>query len=252
MVRAAHEKYIDNYYGLGFGASWVEYGEYDSAAEPSYQWPWETPTDKAEAERLLDLAGFPKGSDGIRFSIKLNRYACETGPLCLEQAAAVADDWEAIGVRVELLNEEYGGVVVPRMRDRTQAFPVIKNCSVETANYPFDWPPPPSDSTFSRPAWGCAFESKFLDYMYITINLSRDKQERQDLHLDMVDYYYYWQLYSGLVQLPRGVAVNPETVHSWQSRSSSAGFWGRPQHIVPARLKIPVRWTSFAGYCLDY
>ena len=234
MVKAAHEKYGDSGI-LGTGTEWIEYQEYENAAEPNYEWPWEIPTDRAEAERLLDLAGFPKGSDGVRFEIKMNKYRCETGDLCLEQVDAVAADWEAVGVRVELLTEEYGGVVVPRMRDRTQAFPVVKNCSVETANYPFDWPPPPADSTFSRPAWGCSFESKFLDYMYININGARDKQKREELHLDMVDYYYYWQLYSGLIQLPRGVAANPNTVDSWNSRSTAASFWGRPQHIVPTK-----------------
>ena len=236
MVKAAHEKY-DNSSILGPGTSWVEYGEYANAAEPNYEWPWKIPTDKAEAKRLLDLAGFPEGAGpgGSRFEIKLNKYRCETGDVCLEQADAVAVDWEAVGVKVTLLTEEYGAVVVPRMRDRTQAYPVVKNCSVETANYPFDWPPPPSDSTFSCPAWGCAFESRFLDYMYININGERDKQAREDLHLDMVDYYYYWQLYSGLVQPPRGVAANPDTVDSWNSRSTAAGFWGRPQHIVPAK-----------------
>ena len=236
-IKAAHERYSGDMTEeiLGPGTSWIEYKEYDNAAEPDHAWPWEVPTDKAEARRLLDLAGFPEGPDGIRFEIKMNKYRCETGDVCLEQADAVAADWEAVGVRVELLTEEYGGVVVPRMRDRTQAYPVVKNCSVETANYPFDWPPPPSDSTFSRPAWGCSFESKFLDYMYININGERDKQAREDLHLDMVDYYYYWQLYAGMVQPPRGVAANPETVESWNSRSTAAGFWGRPQHIVPAQ-----------------
>ena len=126
-------------------------------------------------------------------------------------------------------------MVVPRMRDRTQPWPVVKNCSVETANYPFDWPPPPSDSTFSRPAWGCSFESKFLDYMYININGERERAPREALHLDMVDYYYYWQLYSGISQPPRGVAGNPETVVSWASRSTAGGFWGRPQHIIPVQ-----------------
>ena len=237
-IKAAHERYSGTGSKaegiLGPGTEYIEYKEYDNAAEPNHAWPWEVQTDKAEAERLLELAGFPRGPDGIRFEIKMNKYRCETGDVCLEQADAVAADWEAIGVRVELLTEEYGGVVVPRMRDRTQAYPVVKNCSVETANYPFDWPPPPSDSTFSRPAWGCSFESKFLDYMYISINGERDKQAREDLHLDMVDYYYYWQLYAGMVQPPRGVAANPETVESWNSRSTAAGFWGRPQHIVPA------------------
>ncbi len=234
MVKATHEKYGDSQI-LGTGTSWAEYKEYDNAAEPNYEWPWEIPTDIAEAERLLDLAGYPRRANGTRFEINMNKYRCETGPVCLEQADAVAADWEKIGVRTTLLTEEYGSVVVPRMRDRVQAWPVVKNCSVETANYPFDWPPAPADSTFSRPAWGCAFETKFLDYMYININGERDKAKREALHQDMVDYYYYWQLYSGVAQPPRGVAGNPDTVESWDSRSTAAGFWGRPQHIVPAR-----------------
>ncbi len=240
MVKATHEKYSGPSTTqaadvLGPGTDWIEFTEYDDAAEPNYEWPWLIPTDMAEANRLLDLAGYPKGSDGIRFEIKMNKYNCETGAVCLEQADAVAAGWEELGVRTTLLTEEYGAVVVPRMRDRTQPWPVVKNCSVETANYPFDWPPPSADSTFSRPAWGCAFENRFLDYMYMEINGERDKAKREDLHLDMVDYYYYWQLYSGMVQPPRGVAGNPETVASWNSRSTAAGFWGRPQHIVPVK-----------------
>jgi ABC-type transport system substrate-binding protein len=224
-IKGYHEKYG--------GTDWVEYDV--TPAEADAEWPWLIPTDTAESERLLDLAGYPRGSDGIRFEIKMNKYACETGDVCLEQADAVAVGWESIGVKVALLTEEYGAVVVPRMRDRKQAWPVVKNCSVETANYPLDWPPPPSDSTFSRPAWGCSFESKFLDYMFVNINGERDKATREALHLDMVDYYYYWQLYSGMVQPPRGVAANPKTIDNWDSRSSAAGFWGRPQHIVPAK-----------------
>ena len=231
MVNDAHGKYSSDL--LGAGTDWPEYNV--PAAEADYEWPWEIPTDYSEAERLLDLAGYPRQADGSRFEISLNKYRCETGDVCLEQADAVAAGWEDIGVRTTLLTEEYGAVVVPRMRDRTQPWPVVKNCSVETANYPFDWPPPPADSSFSRPAWGCSFESKFLDYMYININGERDKAAREDLHLDMVDYYYYWQLYSGMVQPPRGVAGNPERVESWNSRSTAAGFWGRPQHIVPAQ-----------------
>ncbi len=230
MINSAHEKYSSNL--LGSGTDWPEYNV--PAAEPDYEWPWTIPTDYDEAERLLDIAGFERGGDGTRFEISLNKYRCETGDVCLEQADAVAAGWEDIGVSTVLLTEEYGAVVVPRMRDRTQPWPVVKNCSVETANYPFDWPPPPADSSFSRPAWGCSFESRFLDYMYVGINGERDKQAREDLHQDMVDYYYYWQLYSGMVQPPRGVAGNPETVESWGSRSTAAGFWGRPQHIVPA------------------
>jgi len=240
MIKANHEKYSGQSTTqastvLGKGTDWIEYTEYDNAAEPGHEWPWTIPTDLEEAGRLLDLAGFPKGSDGVRFEISLNKYACETGDVCLEQADAVGAGWEELGVKTTLLTEEYGAVVVPRMRDRTQPWPVVKNCSVETANYPFDWPPPSADSTFSRPAWGCSFENRFLDYMYMEINGERDKAKREDLHLDMVDYYYYWQLYSGMVQPPRGVAANPETVVSWDSRSTAGGYWGRPQHIIPVK-----------------
>ena len=231
MINSSHEKYSSDL--LGNGTDWPEYDV--AAAEPDYEWPWTIPTDYIEAERILDLAGYPRQSDGTRFEISLNKYRCETGDVCLEQADAVAAGWEDIGVSTALLTEEYGAVVVPRMRDRTQPWPVVKNCSVETANYPFDWPPPSADSSFSRPAWGCSFESRFLDYMYVGINGEREKQVREDLHLDMVDYYYYWQLYSGMVQPPRGVAGNPETVESWTSRSSAGGFWHSPQNIIPAQ-----------------
>ena len=233
MIRAAHERHRSPI--LGDGVTWPEYNV--TPAEPDYQWPWEIPTDLKEAGRLLDLAGFPRGAAGqdTRFEIKLNKYRCETGDLCLEQADAVAAGWEAIGVSVEVLTEEYGGVVVPRMRNRTQSSPVVKNCRIESANYPFDWPPPASDSTFSRPGWGCAFESRFLDHMYISINEERDKAVRESMHLDMVDYYYYWQLYSGITQIPRGLAGNPQTIDSWNTRSTRDWFWARPQHIRLAR-----------------
>ena len=231
MIKASHEKYSDNV--VGNGTDWIEYNV--TPLEPNYEWPWTIPTDLVEAERLLDLAGYPRGGDGVRFDINLNKYNCETGAVCQEQADAVAAGWEQVGVRTTLLTEEYGAVIVPRMRDRTQAWPVVKNCSVETANYPFDWPNPPSDSTFSRPGWGCSFESKFLDFMYVNINGERSKAAREALHLDMVDYYYYWQLYSGIAQPPRGVAGNPDRVVSWSSRSTASGFWGRPQHIVPVQ-----------------
>ena len=75
-IKGYHEKYG--------GTAWSEYNV--TPAEPNYEWPWTIPTDLVEAERLLDLAGFPRGSDGVRSEIKLNKYICETGPVCLEQA----------------------------------------------------------------------------------------------------------------------------------------------------------------------
>ena len=74
--------------------------------------------------------------------------------------------------------------------------------------------------------------------MYVNINGERDKAAREALHLDMV--YYYWQPYSGMVQPPRGVAADPDTIESWRSRSMASGFWGRPQHIYPSKDRSTV------------
>jgi hypothetical protein len=69
--------------------------------------------------------------------------------------------------------------------------------------------------------------------MYEKINGSPNKAEREEWHLEMVDYMYYWQLYNGLSQVPRGVAYDPDAIESWNSRSTGSGFWHRPEFIVP-------------------
>jgi ABC-type transport system substrate-binding protein len=230
VTKAQVDTILEKYEG---GTEFPEYGI--DTPIPEEQWPWEIPWNIERAGELLDLAGFPMKADGSRFDISLNKYRCETGDVCLEQADAVAASWEQVGVRTQLLTEQYGAVVVPRMSERNQIWPVLKNCSVESAAWPLDWPPPPADTTYSRPSWGCAFESKFLDLMYKTINGEKDKAAREQMHMDLVDYTYYWQLYGGLSQVPRGVAYNPELVESWTARSTTSGPWHKPQFIVPAQ-----------------
>jgi len=199
---------------------------------PDKAWPWKIPYDPDYAEELLDLAGYPMRGDGTRFEIKINKYACETGEVCLEQADAVGAGWEAIGVTTDLLTEDYGAVVSPRMRSRTQLYPVVKNCSVESANNPLDWPMPPADSSRTRPGWGCAFEDIFSDRMIVKVGEEKSKANREEWHLDVTDWMFYIQLYSGVAQQPRGVAVNPDKVSSWTAPSTQSWPWHRPDYIV--------------------
>lgn len=198
---------------------------------PNEQWPWKIPYDPKKAGELLDLAGYPKKADGTRFTIKLNKYACETGQVCLEQADAVAAGWEAIGVKTDLLTEDYGAVVSPRMRTRTQFWPVVKNCSVESAHNLLDWPMPPADASITRPGWGCGFEDVFSLRMMIKTGQEKDKATREKWHIDVTDWMFYWQLYSGVAQQPRGVAVNPKKIASWRSPSTQDVAWHRPEFI---------------------
>ena len=62
--------------------------------------------DAGEAERLLDAAGYKRGSDGIRFELN---YRTSTDPVRLRLATAVADMWGRIGVRVSVESLEWGG-----------------------------------------------------------------------------------------------------------------------------------------------
>ena len=202
---------------------------------PDAVWPWTIPLDLKMSEELLDLAGYPRGEDGTRFETKITKNPCETGETCLDQADAIADAWELVGVKTILLREQMFPIVSGRMTMREQVWPLIINCIVESANIPLDWPFPPHDTSLTRPGWGCGFESEFLANMQLKINSERDKDLREEWHLDVVDWMYYWQLFNGIAQQPKGIAVNPDRIESWNARSSMVPVWHRPEFIVPVR-----------------
>ncbi|RMG91284.1 MAG: ABC transporter substrate-binding protein [Zetaproteobacteria bacterium] len=62
--------------------------------------------DPEKAERLLDAAGFPRGSDGIRFRLT---YRTSTDPLRMRLAVAIASMWEHIGIETRVESMEWGG-----------------------------------------------------------------------------------------------------------------------------------------------
>jgi peptide/nickel transport system substrate-binding protein len=75
------------------------------------------PYDPKTAERLLDEAGYPKGRDGTRFSLKLQtprgRYIND-----VNVALAVAQYFGDIGVKVEVEALEFASVYVPLTRTK--------------------------------------------------------------------------------------------------------------------------------------
>ena len=90
----------------------------------------------------------------------LQSYVAETGEVSLEVADTVMSTWTQLGIEISGLEEDYGGVISPRMRRREQALPVLKNGDVHSNSYPLDWPLPTVDSSSSRPGWGPGFESQ--------------------------------------------------------------------------------------------
>jgi ABC-type transport system substrate-binding protein len=170
--------------------------------------PWLIKFDVAMANSLLDKAGYPKKADGNRFEVTIQNYAAETGEVTLTVGDALVSQWAAVGIKVNQLREDYGGVISPRMRLRQQFNPVQKNGDVHSNVWPTDLPPPPVDSSISRPGWGAGFEPLPITKFYFGILGEKDKAKRESMHRDTVDWMAYWQLYDGLYQIPKGVAAS--------------------------------------------
>lgn len=192
-----------------------EYGV--DSAMPNQAWPWEIPYDPDFAEKLLDLAGFPRGSDGWRFAMPLNVYKCETGDSCVTIPDVVNSMWRDIGIKVENVREEYPVVISPRMRERTQWFPVVKNGDIGSNNYPVDWPIPPADSSLTRPGWGVGFESEYLAQIYIKGAKEPNYDTRVRWQKQAADYIVYQALYVGVYQQPTMILVRSDRVESWDN-----------------------------------
>ena len=60
--------------------------------------------DLARAEKLLDAAGFSRGTNGVRFHLEFKTSTLESSRLIAE---AIADEWKQVGVVVELRPLEF-------------------------------------------------------------------------------------------------------------------------------------------------
>jgi len=179
--------------------------------------PWEiTDGDLDVAGALLTTAGYPL-VDGKRQGFEkltLQAYAAEAGPVGLEVADTVMSDWARLGIEIDGLVEDYGGVISPRMRQRIQYLPVLKNGDVHSNVYPLDWPMPVVDTSSSRPGWGVGFESQAGAKWVFEILGEQDASVRVEKHLNWVDYSMYWLQYAGVFQVPKGIVVN-DRIKSW-------------------------------------
>ena len=202
--------------------------------------PWELPNgggDLALAGELLDKAGYPAGSDGKRAGfgneLVLQSYVAETGEVSLEVADTVMSTWTQLGLEISGLEEDYGGVISPRMRRREQLLPVLKNGDVHSNSYPLDWPLPTVDSSSSRPGWGPGFESPAQAYWLFQILPEKDPAKRGEMHLMGVDYSMFWQQYGGIYMIPKGVVG--QSGITWDGWISHYANTSAPQFIeVPS------------------
>jgi ABC-type transport system substrate-binding protein len=197
--------------------------------------PWEIPNGNLPmADLMLSVAGYPL-VDGKRQGIEnltLQAYVAEIGEVSLEVADYITSQWEQLGIEIEQLIEDYGGVISQRMRRRVQLLPVFKNGDVHSNVYPLDWPLPTVDTSSSRPGWGVGFESQPGGKWLFEILAEQDKAAREQAHLKWVDWSMYWVQYAGVVQVPKGVVAGPR-IASWGGRQQHySNISSNPEFIV--------------------
>jgi ABC-type transport system substrate-binding protein len=196
---------------------------------------WKLPDgDLTAAGAFLDAAGYPL-VDGKRQGfgeLVLQAYAAEAGPVGLEVADTIMSDWARLGIEISGLVEDYGGVISPRMRQRIQFLPVLKNGDVHSNVYPIDWPMPTVDTSSSRPGWGVGFESQAGAKWLFEILGEKDASIRSTKHLIWVDYSMFWLQYTGVFQVPKGIVVN-DRIKSWNGyQQHYSNVSGNPEFIV--------------------
>ncbi len=174
--------------------------------------------DLVAANELLEAAGYPFASRDADFgTLVLQAYAAETGPISFPVADDIMARWSALNINVEQLIEDYGGVISPRMRERIQFWPVLKNGDVHSNVFPLDWPLPLVDTSSSRPGWGVGFESPAGAKWLFEIFAEQDASIREQKHLNWVDYSMFWVQYAGVYQIPKGIVVG-ERIKTWNGR----------------------------------
>ena len=196
--------------------------------------PWKiVDADLDVAGALLTTAGYPL-VDGKRQGFEkltLQAYSAEAGPVGLEVADTVMSDWARLGIEIDGLVEDYGGVISPRMRQRVQYLPVLKNGDVHSNVYPLDWPLPTVDTSSSRPGWGVGFESQAGAKWLFEILGEKDASVRSEKHLTWVDYSMFWLQYAGVFQVPKGIVVN-DRIKSWDGyQQHYSNVSGNPEFI---------------------
>ena len=86
--------------GKAFPGFFVPYAEWPDQLQADYGY------DPERAEKLLDEAGYPRGSDGVRFTTPLHTF--EHAATDLEYTQAAVSYWEQIGVDVEINVQDIG------------------------------------------------------------------------------------------------------------------------------------------------
>ena len=204
---------------------------YFSTFNPNWESQYEFPYDVAEANQMLNEAGYPANDDGIRFEMPLfiGYELGGGGGTAGEIGDAIAGFWEDVGINVKVLRYAYS-IFRPGLVSRSTVVPMLTSCDDGQEAYPFDWPKGLVQTTLTRGGFSCGFESPEILNWYEAAASEPDREERIRINKEYLAYMHNWALFPGYVTVPQAYYANPNYIDSWEMHIG--GSYNSPENIV--------------------
>jgi len=234
LVRQAFARAVDRDAIVEFvlgGVGFPNYVTYFSIKNVNWDPKFEYKYDPAEANSLLDQAGYPKGDNGIRFQMPLfvgPELGGGSGPAG-EIGDAIAGFWQEVGIDVQVLKYAYA-VFRPGLVSRTTVVPMLTSCDDGAENKPFDWPKGLVQTTLTRGGFSCGFESPEILNWYRLSSTEPDIAQRIKINKEYLEYMHNWALFPGFVTVPNTNFANPNHLKEWPMHQG--GLFNSPENIV--------------------
>ena len=213
------------------GLAWPEYMWSASVIQPEWQDRWLIPYDTSRAEQLLDQAGYPRGSDGVRFNADIFRSAINVDAV----SDAVAGFWDEIGIRTTVDKSAYG-TVRPSLVARSFVKVNIQAVGETATNRPFDWPKGDEMTFLGRGGFGPGLEVPEITQALLDTGAEPDRIKRVAINTALIDHMHYMMQGSAVVSIPDLIVFNSRAIESWPMRmASTLDVMAYPELIVPAR-----------------
>ena len=203
---------------------------YFSTKNANWDSNFEYPYNVAEANRLLDEAGYPEDG-GSRFEIPLfvgPELGGGSGPAG-EIGDAIAGFWQEVGIDVEVLKYAYA-VFRPGLVSRTTVVPMLTSCDDGQESYPFDWPKGLVQTTLTRGGFSCGFEAPEILDWYQQASSEPDRAERIRINKQYLEFMHNWALFPGFVTVPNAWFANPNYIQ--ERPMNLGGSFNSPENIV--------------------
>ena len=212
----------------GFG--WPVYIPYFDINNPNWDDKWKIEYDPAGAEALLDQAGFPRNSSGVRFTMPM--FAWPIGHFYGEIGDNVSIFWEEIGVKTDVLHYEYA-VFRPTLvgRSATQAW--TDTGPLENyASTPWDWPRGIQMSAIARGGKSHGLENPESTANYLNVSAEADLAARIALNNEYANFIREWLPGFGIVASPSLLAYNGNVISEWNIELGLRQAQNSPENIV--------------------